>query len=138
MNEHTSKFIVSLVMWIGILGISLATLLNSQTIESWVVAVVALGSLIAGTIGTAAIWSPQVLTDHAEPSRQAGDFEKAKRQAGMSKLDLLMEMMDDDEREAFKHSLKRQVLTDMRLNDDGELPDAASVLWDEERLSDKY
>ncbi len=131
MTEHISKFIVSLVMWIGILSISLATLLNSQTIESWVVAVVAVGSLIAGTIGTAAIWSPQVLTEHP------GDFEKTKRQVGISKLDLLMEMMDDDERQAFKQTLKRQVLTDMRLNDDGELPDGASRLW-EEHLSDQY
>ena len=58
---------------------------------------------------------------------------KPKREVSSSKYDLLLQLMDEDEREAFKQTLKRQALNDMRLGEDGELPDYAEMLADDYR-----
>jgi hypothetical protein len=59
---------------------------------------------------------------------------KSRRQRG-DKLALLLELMDDDEREAFKEALKRRTLDNIGY-DDGELPYSsetlASLLEDQE------
>ncbi|MCD4686629.1 MAG: hypothetical protein K8S97_11905 [Anaerolineae bacterium] len=47
--------------------------------------------------------------------------EKAKR-TPQDRMSLLMEMMDDDERAAFKAALKQRVLDDLDRAEDGELP----------------
>ncbi len=52
---------------------------------------------------------------------------KAKREPG-DKLALLLEMMDADERAAFKEALKRRVLDDLGGAEDGELPADAQTL----------
>jgi hypothetical protein len=59
--------------------------------------------------------------------RDAADdwtLEKAKRQP-VDKMTLLLDLMDDDEREAFKETLKRRVLAEL---DDSELPEDAATL----------
>ncbi len=61
--------------------------------------------------------------------------EKAKREP-QDRLSMLLELMDEDERAAFKESLKRRVLDDIGRTDDGELPadDATlAALLDEEQ-----
>ncbi len=61
--------------------------------------------------------------------------EKAKRQP-QDKLSMLMEIMDEDERAAFKETLKRRVLEDIGRADEGELPaseQTLAALLDEEQ-----
>ncbi len=58
--------------------------------------------------------------------------EKAKRTAH-DKYELLMQLMDDDEREAYKQLLKQQYLG--KVNADGELPFNAELFEEDERMS---
>lgn len=51
----------------------------------------------------------------------ATEREKAKRQP-QNKLSLLMDLMDEDERAAFKQALMQRVLDDMTATSDSELP----------------
>jgi hypothetical protein len=70
----------------------------------------------------------QVRSQRGQP--EASTREKAKRGTGRSESDniaLLLEMMDADEREEFKNILKRRVLQDARLSDDGEFYPPASL-----------
>lgn len=65
----------------------------------------------------------------------ATEREKAKRQP-QDKLSLLMELMDEDERAAFKEALKQRVLDDMTATGDGELPvsdESLAALLDRDR-----
>jgi len=60
---------------------------------------------------------------------ESDQSEAAKRKRGTDdKFSLLMELMDDDERAAFKEALMRRVLADAADSGDGELPyDAESL-----------
>lgn len=111
----------------------------------WVVVPV----LIAALIATAIVWVSEALTANAQARsserlfREAGGAsprEKAKRdsRSDSDRIALLLEMMDADEREEFKNILKRRVLQDTHLSDDGEFFAETSLKSlmqeDEERL----
>jgi hypothetical protein len=64
--------------------------------------------------------------------------EKRKRGQGDTKAEMLLALMDDDEREAFKHALQEQMLRGAsRLSDDGELMDDEVPLADLLRENDR-
>jgi hypothetical protein len=88
--------------------------------------------LIIGFLVTLVVWVGGDSKGQAPPA----DYEKAKRQPGdtNTKLALLLELMDEDEREAFKETLKRRVLDDMTSGDGELLADAATL---ESLLSDQ-
>jgi hypothetical protein len=86
---------------------------NDGGVEAWVLAF----PILMATLLTSAIWVSTVLIENR------GDFQKAKRQPA-DKLALLKEMLDDDELETFKETLKASLLK----QNDGELP------YDEETL----
>lgn len=115
-----NKLIPTVVIWLVSLGICLAVLLNPNP-EEWIIAI----PLIVAGASTGLIW--QADADRAKYERVSGhstrldSVEKAKRDPD-AKMRLLLEMMDEDERQAFKESLKRQVMRNAGMND-GELDD---------------
>ena len=127
MWENIMKMLSTLAIWaitgtISIFGITSNTNINSDLV--WITIL----PLIIALIATFMIWvAPELArADNAAKATHLhiGDSEKAKRDASRSdesRLSLLMEMMDDDEREAFKDTLKRRLLDDYRVNEDGEL-----------------
>lgn len=91
--------------------------------------------LIAALIGTGIIWMPDIIRARREGAESLQAGKSKRRPSGESRYDLLMQMMDDDEREAFKAALKQRILDDAqyggsRYGEDGELP------MDADRLSD--
>lgn len=133
MNEDSNdraKAIATAVIWLSLAMISLFAVANSYSMGD--LAVILLGTLpvLLALLGTIIIWvvAPMV----TQP--RTGSIEKAKRGSGGDRLAILLEMLDDDEREAFKKMLKQQAMREMgsssRISEDGELPFDAD-LWDE-------
>lgn len=110
-NTHLGKAIATLGIWLIAGGIGITALLTSTvTADHEMVAVVA---LIVAFVATRSIWN--------EPKDKNRKFGKAKRGDNNSdKLSLLLELMSEEEREAFKESLKRQYTADF--SQDGEIP----------------
>ena len=126
------KTIVTSFMWLILGVISILGIVFSDGPGGYDPTWIVIMPMILAFAGTFSIWVlPGLAGVEQNESVNEQHIEKAKRQAGTSKLDLLLEMMDDDEREAFKQTLKRQVLSDMRLGEDGELPRQAEILWED-------
>ena len=132
-NATVVKVLLTIFLWSATIGISGSVSDDVRFFApSWfditpLVVLAVLGSIWA----TILIWGiPEFIKLYNYRVATQGDVSqsqgKAKRQ-GRDKLDLLMELMDEDEREAFKETLKRRVLEDMGV-DDGELPYAAETL----------
>ncbi len=124
MAETLGKTVATIAAWgmLGLIGM-MAVIDNSSFSGMWV----ALGAMAAALVATFFIWvlSEAVKKPAAGQSGQQRviserDVSKAKRQPG-DRLSMLLELMDEDEREAFKETLKQRLLDDMSLNDDGEL-----------------
>jgi hypothetical protein len=120
---NIGRVIISLVVWVGCLGVAITTLLTGSNIIGVIFPMImAMGS-------TAVLWGQEGASRRAS-ARQFSQFDghplKAKNESAYErKMRLLMEMMDDDEREDFKRSLKRQLLNDYSKRGhliDGELP----------------
>lgn len=130
-----TKLIVSTVMWIAVSLISIMSIIFGNNMSGGDVTMAVIAPLVVGLLGTFFIWvAPELnkadVEKHKARQRDRYADEKPKR---MSKMDMLMEMMDEDERRAFKETLKRQMLNNLS---DGELNyDAESLesLMDEEK-----
>lgn len=126
-EKYLWKMVATLGAWVVLGIISTVAIVNAEALgeDASVIAGVplAIGVMITGIIwmGEAAIEASMERRrmEHGQPSQET--VEKSKREAGMSKMELLLEMMDDDERAAFKETLKQQMLGEKRLNSDGEL-----------------
>jgi flagellar motor component MotA len=131
------KSVVTLVIWTFATGIVVTGMIS----ESTSIIPIAIICMIAATISTAFV---QADKDHEKkvPSRlvQGADTEKAKRTASDpdAKMRMLMELMDEDERIAFKQALKQQILRDARLNADGELNYDAEIIESYMDEDDRY
>lgn len=117
------RVIITSIIWIGCLSIAITTLITGSNMIGVIF------PLLMAVGGTATIWgsaSSKSERRQALTRDQQDNFYKAKREdAYEQKMRLLMEMMDDDEREAFKQALKRQLLNqDSKRGHlvDGELP----------------
>ena len=132
--ENIVKGIITLVMWALLSVISIGAVIGGSSFAtSSNVEVMALGPPIIALIGTFIIWvlPDLVRNEHKENIAKLTNKEhsKGKRQSGGSdKLSLLMELMDEDERQAFKETLKQRILEDARLDADGELSYGADTL----------
>ena len=116
------KTVTTLFMWLMLSAIAIISIDTPGGDSAWV----AIVAMIAAVVGTFFIWvaSELIKQEAAEKSQQqAQSYEKAKRGSGSAgdKLALLLEMMDYDEREAFKETLKRRVLDDASVGNDGEI-----------------
>jgi len=133
-----AKMVATVAMWIVLGLVSILVVAGAavglRDSDILPLTLVPLGMALAGTI---AIWTthPEE-TSRRDKSATAEASEKAKRSGRLPREDrlaLLLEMMDEDERQAFKEVLKQQVLRDTGY--DGELPysnETLAALLDEE------
>ena len=132
--ENIVKGIITLIMWVFLSAISIGAMIESSTFaQAGNIEVLALGPLVIALFGTFIIWvlPDLVRNEHNENIAKLTNKEhsKNKRQSsGSDKLSLLMELMDEDERQAFKETLKQRILDDTRLDADGELSYGADTL----------
>lgn len=125
-------------VWVMVTVLGIVSIAIPGGMTSGAVFIVLMG-LVAAYASTKAIWG---LRDDDDENRVAQRREvlgeKRKRGAGDTKAEMLLALLDDDEREAFKRALQAQVLRGAgRLRDDGELDDevplADLLREDEER-----
>jgi len=130
------KWFLTIALWGATVGITneatWAVDRYQSSIMDQIIPLVVLAWLGA-VFGTLLIWGiPEFLKlYHLKILSQAGQSPEKGKRGGQSryddKLTLLMDLMDEDEREAFKEALKQRVLDDGRY-DDGELPYGSNTL----------
>jgi hypothetical protein len=121
------KAVTTLGVWAAVVAISIVLNLTNSGM-GWLVSIVA---IVFGFVTTMQVWEKGRVSERSV--RAAESFEKAKRSSDPeTRMRLLMEMMDDDERQAFKQAMKEPMLSVSR---DGELnydADSLGALLDED------
>lgn len=123
-----TKLIVSSIMWIAVSLISVMALVFGNNMNGADVPIAIIAPLVVALMGTFFIWvAPELGKADAEKykSRRLEQLQSDEKPKRMSKMDMLMELMDEDERYAFKEALKRQMLNNLS---DGELNYDAETL----------
>jgi hypothetical protein len=117
--RDTVRLIASMFIWAVIGLIPLLSLAIAEEIAAPVAWITLFGMAFAYA-ATRQIWN---LGGEEDEKKQSGDYAgKRKRGSGDTKADMLLALMDDDEREAFKEALKQRMLdSSARLSDDGEI-----------------
>ena len=110
--KEDNKVVLTIGLWFSIAGISIATMVSSDALNH-------AEMLVAGLVFMAFITTGFIWTRDATIEGDASQ-EKAKR-SSEDKLALLMDLMDDEERQAFKETLKRQY-ANPDFSNDGEIP----------------
>jgi hypothetical protein len=119
------RVIVTSVIWVGCLSVALATVMTGANMIGLIF------PMIMAMGGTAVLWGSDSPASRRREARRFGnqydDYPiKAKNESTYEqKMRLLMDMMDEDERQDFKNSLKRQMLNQDRAQKnlvDGEMP----------------
>lgn len=139
MEDNTMwRMIATSVMWVALGIVSVMGIIFSSNLGDDAALIIGLPLSLA-LIGTIAIWlGPAIVEVQREKIRAQNGLgvpdmtEKAKR-GGLDKYSLLMQMMDEDEREAFKTALKQRMLDDARITDDGEINVDMAYFEDDER-----
>lgn len=131
MPNSAARVISTAVMWLICGAIAIAAIFASDGDLGSTMPVI--GSvMLAATAASFFVWGGTEALAGSSASQakpEAESYEKAKRQSSAdSRMKLLLEMMSDDERAAFKDGLRRQVLEDMRGSSDGELPTGLDAL----------
>ena len=127
--SNSWRIILTVIIWMalgGIATIALGSANLSNNIDANAITIIA---MVMATISTIAIWlGPELISSRRAGSQThyiSGGSEKAKRGEGnlsdATRLALLLELMDEDERLALKQRLQRQVLDEAYVTDDGEL-----------------
>ncbi len=114
-------FAMSLVAIAAVIGSAIAG--EAGGLFAWALAL----PLVIALLATIAILYGERLLGPAASREKAETSEKAKRQ-GADKLALLMDLLDEDERAAFKARLMDEVLAEAGSGSDGELPYDADSL----------
>ena len=145
MMEQLGRLLSTGFIWALCAGITITALIvggeyNTDGFQTIMVTVV---PMISALLATFMIWvAPELARRGQSDSRRRdapGTSSKNKRTATDSesaRLATLMELMDEDERAAFKESLKRRVMNEQRLNDDGEFYGESTTL--DSLLHDEY
>jgi hypothetical protein len=107
------KGILTFFFWVGALAVSIVAIENANGQDLGAVAVL---PFVMAFLATVAIWGIPELAriNEARAGRVSReDYEKGKREQGSRRIEqlaLLLELMDEDEREDFKQALKQRVL----------------------------
>ncbi|MCU0479996.1 MAG: hypothetical protein MUE54_02145 [Anaerolineae bacterium] len=109
----------TIVIWLAAMVISIFVLMNADLLGSWVIAALAMPMGLA-FLSTAVVWNTHssnmnntLMTQRSGKSNDNTAYNMA----------LLMEMMDDDEREEFKSQLKRRILSGETVTDESIVAD---------------
>lgn len=134
MLDKTAKLIVTVVMWLALAGLMIAGMINLPALrEAWTIIPITVIPLTIGFFVTLALWAPGTLpwVDADRIRAMQGDSEhetsKRKRDASSAdpqaddRLNLLLTMMTPEEREDFLIELRRRVLEDATMGEDGEI-----------------
>jgi hypothetical protein len=117
------RIILVLAIWVALGTISVAAVLSPSG-DSTTSDIVTTAMFMA-TISTAVVWlGPELVSSRRSKSQThfvSGGTEKAKRGAGGLPDDARLALLDEDERQALKERLKRQVLDEAYVTDDGEI-----------------
>jgi hypothetical protein len=125
--SNFGRITLMLLIWIALGTIAAEAIGASPTsgIDATAITIIA---MIMATVSTIVILAPEALSARRSGSQThfiSGGTEKAKRGAGDlpddARLALLLELLDEDERQALKERLKRQVLDEAYVTDDGEI-----------------
>lgn len=124
--QHFPRIILTGVIWMMLGAIAITAVLNSQY-SNLDPNAIAIAAMVMGAITTGLLWSSGSKEEKTDPKRghfvTIGGDTKAKRgqDSTDARLTLLMEMMDEGELEAFKERLKRQILDEAYVTEDGEI-----------------
>lgn len=116
------RVIVTAIIWVSCLAVVLTNIIMNGSM------ILTMFSLFMAVIGMIPIWEQKTSSSSGRFGNQYDNYPtKAKNESTYEqKMRLLMELMDEDERQAFKDRLKAQITqTQNRLSDglmDGELP----------------
>lgn len=134
-TEQNKNTVTIIAMWFAVaiidFGLAIASFADSSSL-GWPMII----PILIALFGTIYILSVQPWID-ARLEQTGRDQEKAKREVG-DMMAVLMELMDEDERAAFKQRLEERVLGDAGFTDDGEIPDSRvslDALMEEDRDS---
>lgn len=120
MESNTAKTSISVTIWIATAIICFGIAIYGAVTTYDVKVLFALCMMIA-IAATGAVWTLPIFEERSGTADLTPEQDKAKRQPA-DKLALLMELMDEAEREAFKEALKQRVLEEAGSRSDGELP----------------
>ena len=136
MVKEIIKGIITLFIW-SVCG-AIAIAVNVDVVSFWG-AILAIVALAMATGATGMIWTGDENDNAAGALGRAvnnDDYrEKRKRGNGDTKAEMLLALMDEDERQAFKQALQQRMLeSSARLGDDGEIdtPTLEALLNDEQ------
>lgn len=149
-NDVMWKGVITTIIWLISGSLSLAVILSTNgnfNGDSLGMMAIPLG---IAALATFFVWvAPELIKKdriESEAEREQvreerlGNLEKEKHATSEgTRMALLLEMMDADERRMFKQSLKRKVLGESRLTADGELSESTSeYLYDEDEQHRSY
>lgn len=122
-DVFTAKIGTSIFLWGFVTIISVVAMGKVDTMpDSY--GLVMLGALVVGLLLTAGIWFNEIIGAMFSLRKLDDDKaadEKSKNSAHARKVALLMDLMDDDERAAFKEALRHRMLNSVPVSSDGEL-----------------
>lgn len=107
------KGFLTVLFWAGAIAVSIVAITNNSGGNSGAEAVL---PFVMALLATITIWGiPEVVKIYESRSGRTSEesYEKGKREQGSRRIEqlaLLLEMMDPDEQEQFKQSLKQRVL----------------------------
>ena len=113
------KAVATIAIWLLCSLIAIASTID--TVYSWEMTGI---PLIVALLATFILYGIPALQDQDESEQSSDDISKKKRTAQDDpRMALLLDMMDDNEREAFKKRLQEQLLGEAHqpISDDGEL-----------------
>ena len=131
-NNTVVKGIVTLCMWAAAMSLG-ESATSSPFVEGGDMALVIVMPLLFAFLGTLAVWVlPEIVKIFAPGSATETTALPAKaKRAGDTRRDeqlaILLELLDDDEREVFKERLQQRVLDNLRYSE-GELPETDATL----------
>jgi len=114
-----SKQNSTIVIWLAAMVISIFVLMNSVFLGSWVIAALAMPMGLA-FLATAIVWnshSPNTINTLSTKNTNKNNDNTVYTMA------LLMEMMDEDERQAFKERLQERILSGEAVTDESLIVD---------------
>lgn len=141
MSTKEAKAAITVIMWVmlSIISVTAVAMSGSGNISDLMLLFMITFPPLIAAAATALMWIPEFRRSRED---WESNQEKAKRVPdGQSRIDMLLAMMDEDEREAFKETLKAQVLRDSRrevVSEDGELPTSLAALIDAEASQQHY
>ena len=124
MSANTAKMISTIFVWL-VMGIIAIVTLTREGLDLIGGVILAVTLLAMATIVMKTIWGGPGIIGIRDENGIAGKSKRGSRRE--ERLALLLDMLDDQEREAFKEALKRRVLEDADYAD-GELPYSSETI----------